>query len=68
MAKGQWIIVDWAGNYLQYTGKFNFSAGGAWTGSPMVFDSQDDGFDYMEGHNIDCEDCYCVPRFGDQQD
>lgn len=56
----QWVIIDWAWNYLQHTGKFNFSAGGALTGSPMVFPTQEDGFEYMDTHCIDYEQCACA--------
>ena len=55
-----WVIIDWAWNYLQYTGKFNFSAGGANTGAPMIFETQEDGFEYMDTHNIDYDECSCV--------
>lgn len=58
--KEQWVIIDWSWNYLQYTGKFNFSAGGHMTGVPMVFNSQEDGFEYMDTHNFDYSECYCV--------
>ena len=58
--KEQWVIIDWAWNYLQHTGKFNFSAGGHMTGVPMIFETQDDGFEYMDIHSIDYDECYCV--------
>lgn len=43
----KYIITDWATNILQHNGRFNFSAYGAWTGSPMEFKTQDDAEEYL---------------------
>lgn len=51
----QYIITDWASNVLQHTGKFNFSAYGADCGVPILFDSFDDGWDWIF-ENIDSEE------------
>ena len=41
--KHQFIIVDWAGNVLNFKGYFQF-----WqTVSPMLFDSFDDGWEWI---------------------
>jgi hypothetical protein len=60
MKQEQWVIIDWAWNYLQHTGKFNFSSGGTNHGSPMTFSTQDEGFEFMDNNNIDYEECACV--------
>jgi hypothetical protein len=43
----RYIIKDWASNVLQYSGKFNFSSYGANTGTPYIFASFDDAWDYI---------------------
>lgn len=56
--KTTFVIQDWAANFLQFNGKFNFSAGGASQGVPMTFASRDDAEDYLIellGENYDEE-------------
>jgi len=43
----KFIIQDWASNILQYSGKFNFSAYGAYTGSPMLFDDFEEAWGWL---------------------
>ena len=49
----KYIIKDWAGNVLQYTGRFNFSAYGAYTGAPMEFESFEEAWEYIMGELTD---------------
>ena len=61
MKKSKFIIQDWASNYLQHDGKFNFSAYGANKGVPMEFDSYDDAWDFIFENYKDDEafnDCF----------
>jgi len=41
--KHQFIIVDWAGNVLNFKGRFT----NAWHSVPMLFDSFDDGWEWI---------------------
>lgn len=47
MKKVKFVIQDWAGNFLQYTGKFQFGAYGKLPGVPMEFQSWDDAEDWL---------------------
>lgn len=42
-----YMIQDWASNTLQYNGKFNFSAYGAYLGVPMTFETFEDAAEYI---------------------
>lgn len=53
----KYVIQDWASNYLQHNGKFNFSAYGANKGTPMEFDSFDDACEYIYQNYAD-EECF----------
>jgi len=51
----KFIIHDWATNYLQHDGKFNYSHYGQNKGIPMEFDSFDDGWAWID-ENIKSDD------------
>lgn len=42
-----YIIQDWAGNTLQYTGKFNFGSYGTNLGVPLTFNTFDDAWEWL---------------------
>lgn len=51
-----YTIVDQFTNYLQHTGRFNFSAYGAYKGAPMEFPSFDDAVEYIDAHLDACRE------------
>jgi hypothetical protein len=51
----KYIIQDWACNTLQTTGKFNFGAYGQNKGSPMTFQSFEDGWAWIDENILDVE-------------
>ena len=53
----KYAITDWASNYLQYNGKFNFSAYGKNKGVPMEFETFEDGWEYLYEKFPD-EECF----------
>lgn len=53
----QFIIIDWASNVLQHNGKFNFSSYGSNKGSPMIFKTFDDAWEWVY-QNVNDESCY----------
>jgi hypothetical protein len=55
--KTQYVIIDWASNYLQYTGKFNFYAYGANKGVPMLFKDFESAWGWIY-ENIQDEEMY----------
>lgn len=44
----KYTITDWATNYLQFNGKFNFSAYGQNKGVPMEFNSFYEACEYLD--------------------
>lgn len=54
------IIQDWAGNTLQYTGRFNFGRYGNDLGVPMTFDTFHDASEFIDSKysEYDRQDIY----------
>ena len=55
--KSKYIIQDWASNTLQHNGQFNRGCYGQDKGVPMIFESFEDGWDWIYT-NVKDEEAY----------